>query len=158
MSKTTSKNLFIFDLDHTLLYCSYLPSTFHHVSIGNYQYLVIRPFAEELLNFCFTQGDCYLYTSSKRSYTSKALPLLPPIFQKVYTRKHTLWKENYYQKAIHDQWLSYQKIFVIDDSLHYWQPNEMDKINWIKVEAYHGEPIDDELLKIQNTIRHNLSM
>jgi len=158
MKQQKGNHLFVFDLDETLLWCSYSPKSSTDVYIGNYQYLVIRPFAVELLLYCSLHGDCMLYTSSKKQYALKATHLLASVFIKLLTRKDTIKKETYYQKVFQDVWLMYDRIYIIDDSLHYWKPFEHDNVKWIKVNAYRGEINDIELIRIKDLVRHDLSI
>jgi hypothetical protein len=117
------KNLFILDLDHTIIYGSYAeqesaPLLFHY---NTYLKVYKRPLAEQLIEICKVKGDIIIYTTALRPYAnriSKKLNIQPI---QILSRKQCLFKNGTWEKKVNDEWINkYDKIMIIDDSPNVW--------------------------------------
>jgi TFIIF-interacting CTD phosphatase-like protein len=118
------KNLFILDLDHTIIYGSYAeqesaPLLFHY---NTYLKVYKRPLAEQLIEICKVKGDIIIYTTALRPYAnriSKKLTIQPI---QILSRKQCLFKNGSWGKKVNGEWINkYDKIIIIDDSPNVWR-------------------------------------
>jgi TFIIF-interacting CTD phosphatase-like protein len=117
------KNLFILDLDHTLIYGSYAEQESAPLLFLYNTYLKVykRPLAEQLIEICKINGDIIIYTTALRPYAnriSKKLNIQPI---QILSRKQCLFKNGSWGKIVNDEWINkYDKIIIIDDSPNVW--------------------------------------
>jgi hypothetical protein len=117
------KNLFILDLDHTLIYGSYAeqesaPLLFHY---NSYLKVYKRPLAEQLIEICKVKGDIIIYTTALRPYAKRISNKLNIQSIEILSRKQCLFKNGSWKKRVNPEWLNkYDKIIIIDDSPDVW--------------------------------------
>jgi phosphoserine phosphatase len=118
------KNLFILDLDNTLIYGSYAeqesaPLLFHY---NTYLKVYKRPLAEQLIEICKVNGDIIIYTTALRPYANRIARKLNIQPIEILSRKQCLFKNGSWKKRVKDEWINkYDKITIIDDSPNVWQ-------------------------------------
>ena len=146
------KNLYLLDLDHTLIYGSYSQSENVELLFEYSEYLKVynRPFVNEFINYVNSlNGDIIVFTTAKEDYAYEICRLLKINTLDILSRKDCKSKnDNYYKEFKSDWGNEYNKIFIIDDSPNVWinTLNFEDKIKFIIPKEFRGEPNDNELL------------
>jgi TFIIF-interacting CTD phosphatase-like protein len=156
-----SKNLFLLDLDHTLIYGSYGPEESAHLLFEYSQYLKIyeRPFARELVRLLHEAGEVIVYTTAKKDYAEmicKYLSIQPKV---LLSRMDCVSLKDRYIKVLKKEWMeAYNQVIIIDDSPQVWDTQHFE-VEWLVPKEFRGEKGDSELLimieKLNNLVKEN---
>jgi len=152
------KNLYLLDLDHTLIYGSYSESEKVELLFEYSQYLKVykRPFVNDFVNKLNNlNGDIIVYTTAKKDYANKICRLLKINTLNILTRKDCKSKDDKYYKKFLPSWgNTFDNIYIIDDSPNVWINTEkyITKINFIIPNEFRGNPNDNELIELIKAI------
>ena len=148
-------NLFILDLDHTLIYGSYAEKESAKFLFQYNQYLKVykRSFVNELIQLCKTKGDIVVYTTALKSYAYRICNKLNIKPVELLSRRNCIDSGGNWKKQIKTEWLSnYNKIIIIDDSPNVWMGFN-EKVVFLITNEFRGCKNDKGLLKIINEIK-----
>lgn len=148
-------NLFILDLDHTLIYGSYAEKESAKFLFQYNQYLKVykRSFVNELIQLCKTKGDIVVYTTALKSYAYRICNKLNIEPVELLSRRNCIDSGGNWKKQIKTEWLSnYNKIIIIDDSPNVWMGFN-EKVVFLIPNEFRGCKNDKGLLKIINEIK-----
>ena len=149
------KQLFILDLDHTVIYGSFAESESAMLLFRYHQYLTVyeRPLARELIKLCQEKGTVIVYTTALRRYAKMICNSLDINPMELLSRKNCLTQDGKHKKQIKAEWLeNYDKIVIIDDSPNVWL-TENEKIEFLVPDEFRGKLEDLGLQKIIETIK-----
>lgn len=148
-------NLFILDLDHTIIYGSYAEKESAKFLFQYNQYLKVykRSLADELIQLCKTKGDIVVYTTAIKSYAYRICNKLNIEPVELLSRRNCIDSGGNWKKQIKTEWLSnYNKIIIIDDSPNVWMGFN-EKVVFLIPNEFRGCKNDKGLLKIINEIK-----
>ena len=149
------KQLYILDLDHTVIYGSFAESESAMLLFRYHQYLTVyeRPLARELIKLCQKKGTVMVYTTALRRYAKMICNSLDINPVELLSRKNCLIQDGKHKKQIKAEWLeNYDKIVIIDDSPNVWL-TENEKIEFLVPDEFRGKLEDLGLQKIIETIK-----
>jgi TFIIF-interacting CTD phosphatase-like protein len=144
------KQLFLLDLDHTLIYGSYAQSETAQFLFQHNEFLSVyeRPYSRELVNNCRKLGDIIIYTTSLKKYAHSISQYLNIQPVQILSRKQCPSINNIWRKVVREKWLkAYENITIIDDSPNFWMNADHSKINFIVPSEFRGDKNDNELQK-----------
>ena len=144
------KNLFLLDLDHTLIYGSYAKIETAEFLFQHNHYLKVykRNLAEELVKRCQSKGDVIVYTTALRKYAKTICNKLNINPIELLSRKNCKMINGHHKKIIRKEWLdSYDRLIVIDDSPNVWL-NDDKKVLFLVPMEFRGNKEDIGLQEI----------
>lgn len=150
------KNLFLLDLDHTLIYGSYAPSEAAEFLFQYSPFLKVyeRPFARDLIKTIQTRGDIIVFTTAKKDYAEGICEKLQINPLKILSRSHCEKKGSGFIKKLRKTWSNkYSQILIIDDSPQVWETNN-SQVEFIVPKEFRGEKDDKELIKVIQKIEN----
>ena len=139
------KNLFILDLDHTLIYGSFAEKESADLLFRYHKYLTVyeRPLARELVEICKKKGDVIVYTTALRRYAKMICISLGIEYIELLSRKNCLLINGKHQKEVKQNWLDlYDQIIIIDDSPNVWLNATDTKIKFLVPDEFRGNAND----------------
>lgn len=151
------KTLFLLDLDHTLIYGSYAPSESAALLFSYSQYLKVyeRPHARQFISQLQDLGEIIVFTTAKKDYAEKICELLYIQPLEILSRAQCKKVGDGYRKLLRKKWaLSYDRIFIVDDSPQVWETGEAS-IHWIAPTEFRGDGADKCLLACIDLLMFN---
>lgn len=139
------KNLFILDLDHTLIYGSFAEKESANLLFRYHKYLTVyeRPLARELVEICKKKGDVIVYTTALRRYAKLICISLGIEYIELLSRRNCLPINGKHQKEVKQNWLDlYDQIIIIDDSPNVWLNATDTKIKFLVPDEFRGNAND----------------
>jgi RNA polymerase II subunit A small phosphatase-like protein len=151
--------LIVLDLDHTLIYGSYADSESSELLFQYSRYLKVykRPGVEELIEYIAPKSDIVVYTTALRDYASKTCKKLRINYKQLYSRKHCRQNGNGYKKVLDSEYFNlYDSIIIIDDSPNVWDPNSLQRCEFIVPAEFRGNADDREVAFMMRKLRELL--
>ncbi len=144
------KNLFILDLDHTLIYGSYAETETAEFLFQFNSYLRVykRSLVDDLIQLCKSKGDIIVYTTALKPYAIRICNKLNIEPVELLSRRNCIDSGGNWKKQTKTKWLTnYNKIIIIDDSPNVWIDFN-DKVNFLIPNEFRGSKNDIGLMKI----------
>lgn len=148
------QKLLILDLDETLIYATEEKLEREADFVVGQYFVYRRPFLDEFLEFCFTNFEIAVWTSSTRNYATE---ILENVFNSTYQtaffwsrEKCTIGfdmeeREHFFEKKmtkVRNRGYDLKSVIVVDDSPEKWRSSYG---NLVRVKPFFGENDDDEL-------------
>ena len=140
--------LIILDLDHTLIFASYVELETASLLCKYDELLTIyeRPYVREFISICKNLGDVIVYTLSDRDYAELVCDKLNIKPLEIIAGLGSYLGYEDIQKSIKSSWYKkYRDIVVIDDSPELWRSSDREKARFIVPPEFMGDAHDDAL-------------